>query len=270
MASAPDCCSQVPVPRGPRQGALAQQAAGRFHALPDTEVPRAQAFGGGKNVAQVGRAPPLPTYRILLMLPAPEPGLDSARPHPETARPSRADGPTPGRPTGRHGPARAHRRRPQSVSLPANFVPGPYLKPVAGGAGSPRGGCGVEYHPHPFDAGFDKRHGHPARCYRAAGCRTSGLRGRLRLPWAPGRYAALRPPGWQVFCAGPGSKATAAWARTHGLPLTEIAPTDQETPGTLCLLRPDGHVGLAASSFDEKVFSAYLTPWVAVDTLAMK
>ena len=26
MASAPGCCSQVPAPRGPRQGALAQQA----------------------------------------------------------------------------------------------------------------------------------------------------------------------------------------------------------------------------------------------------
>ena len=94
--------------------------------------------------------------------------------------------------------------------------------------------------------------------------------GGIRLPWAPGRYAALRPPGWQVFCAGPGPEATAAWARAHGLPLTEIAPADQETPGALCLLRPDGHAGLAASSFDEKGFSACLTPWVAVDTLAIK
>ena len=44
----------------------------------------------------------------------------------------------------------------------------------------------------------------------------------------------------------------------------------QETPGTLYLLRPDGYVGLVASSFDEKVFSAYLTQWVAADILVAK
>ena len=94
--------------------------------------------------------------------------------------------------------------------------------------------------------------------------------GGMRLPWAPGRYQALRTPGWQVFCAGPGPEATAAWARAHGLPLTEIIPMAQETPGTLYLLRPDGYVGLVASSFDEKVFSAYLTQWVAAVILVAK
>ena len=73
-----------------------------------------------------------------------------------------------------------------------------------------------------------------------------------------------------MFCAAPGPEATAAWARAHGLPLTEIAPADQETPGALCLLRPDGYVGLVASSFDEKVFSAYLTQWVAAGILVAK
>lgn len=94
--------------------------------------------------------------------------------------------------------------------------------------------------------------------------------GGMRLPWAPGRYQALRTPGWQVLCAGPGSEATAAWARAHGLLLTEIIPMAQETPGTLYLLRPDGYVGLVASSFDEKVFSAYLTQWVAAGILVAK
>jgi len=73
-----------------------------------------------------------------------------------------------------------------------------------------------------------------------------------------------------VFCAAPGPETTAAQSRAHGLLLTEIAPADQETPGTLYLLRPDDHVGLAAPSFDEKVFSAYLTPWVAVGILVAK
>ena len=96
--------------------------------------------------------------------------------------------------------------------------------------------------------------------------------GGMRLPWAlgPSRYQALRTPGWQVLCAGPGPETTAAWVRAHGLPLTEIIPMAQETPGTLYLLRPDGYVGLVASSFDEKVFSAYLTQWVAAGVLVAK
>lgn len=94
--------------------------------------------------------------------------------------------------------------------------------------------------------------------------------GGMRLPWAPGRYQALRTPGWQVLCAGPGPEATAAWASAHGLLPTEAAPTAQETPGALYLLRPDGYVGLMAPSFDEKVFSAYLMQWVAAGILVAK
>ena len=93
---------------------------------------------------------------------------------------------------------------------------------------------------------------------------------RRLTPSLPNQSQALRTPGWQVFCAAPGPEATAAWARAHGLPLTEIALANQETPGTLYLLRPDGYAGLVVPSFDEKVFPACLTPWVAVDTLVMK
>ena len=92
----------------------------------------------------------------------------------------------------------------------------------------------------------------------------SEVTGGMRLPWALGRYEALRTPGWQVLRVGPGPVAAAAWASKYGLPLTEIAPTVHETPGALYLMRPDGYVGLAASSFDEKVFSAYHSQWVAV------
>ena len=47
----------------------------------------------------------------------------------------------------------------------------------------------------------------------------------------------------------------------------EVVHTAQETPGTLYLLRPDGYVGLMGSSFEEKVFSAYLTQWVAAPVI---
>ncbi|WP_229749050.1 hypothetical protein [Hymenobacter frigidus] len=53
---------QVAVAQLPRHAAhgqrpLAQQALGRFHALPDDEMLQAKAFGGGKHVAQVGKPP---------------------------------------------------------------------------------------------------------------------------------------------------------------------------------------------------------------------
>ena len=96
------------------------------------------------------------------------------------------------------------------------------------------------------------------------------VQGGMRLPWAPGRYEALRTPGWQVLCAGTSPETVPVWAHAHRLHCTEVAPTAQETPGTLYLLRPDGYVGLVAPAFDEKVFSVYLLQWVAVDSLVLK
>ncbi|MDB5234721.1 MAG: hypothetical protein JWR44_1714 [Hymenobacter sp.] len=93
--------------------------------------------------------------------------------------------------------------------------------------------------------------------------RVAEVSGGMRLPWAPGRYAALRPPGWHVLCVGPGPEALATWTQAHGLPLTEAAPTAQEVPGTVYVVRPDGYLGLTAPSFDEKVFSDYITQWEA-------
>lgn len=54
------------------------------------------------------------------------------------------------------------------------------------------------------------------------------------LAVGPGRYAALRPVGRHVLSVG---------------------------PGTAYLVRPDGYVGLAASSCSEAAFSAYATEW---------
>ena len=83
----------------------------------------------------------------------------------------------------------------------------------------------------------------------------------MRQLWAPGRYETLRPPGWHLMHAGLGLVAPASWARVHEVPLTEVSPTPEN---------PDGYVRLVASSFDEKVFLAYLTQWIAVDVLVIK
>jgi 2-polyprenyl-6-methoxyphenol hydroxylase-like FAD-dependent oxidoreductase len=88
-----------------------------------------------------------------------------------------------------------------------------------------------------------------------------GCRGGMRLPWAPGRYAALRQVGWQVLAVGPPAPALVGWAHAHTLPLTEIAPTPPETPGTVYLVRPDGYVGLVAPAFSENTFSTYARQW---------
>ena len=50
--------------------------------------------------------------------------------------------------------------------------------------------------------------------------------------------------------AGLGLVAPASWARVHEGPLMKVAPAPEN---------PDGYVRLVVSSFDEKVFLAYLT-----------
>ena len=88
-----------------------------------------------------------------------------------------------------------------------------------------------------------------------------GVAGGMRLTWAPGRYEGLRAVGWQVRHIGPAPARLTAWAAAHQLPVTELAPLAGETPGTVCLLRPDSYIGLAAVSFEEARFEAYATQW---------
>ncbi len=85
--------------------------------------------------------------------------------------------------------------------------------------------------------------------------------GGMRLPWAPGRYEALRPAGWQVLCLGPAPAGLADWARARRLPLVETGPTTEETTGTVYLVRPDAYVGLVAATFGEGAFSTYAGRW---------
>ncbi len=90
---------------------------------------------------------------------------------------------------------------------------------------------------------------------------SQGRAGGRRLPWAPGRYGALRPAGWHVLSVGPAPAALGAWAQARALPLAQAAPAAGEVPGTVYLVRPDGYVGLAAPAFSEAAFSAYATQW---------
>ena len=89
-----------------------------------------------------------------------------------------------------------------------------------------------------------------------------GVAAGARLPWAPGRYERLRPVGWQVLCVGLAPASLTAWAKAHGLLLTEITPVAPEMPGAVYLMRPDAYVGLAAVAFNEAAFTAYARQWL--------
>ncbi|GAB2872609.1 FAD-dependent monooxygenase [Hymenobacter ruber] len=94
-----------------------------------------------------------------------------------------------------------------------------------------------------------------------SGGRAGGVAGGQRLPWAAGRYEALRPVGWHLLHVG-SVPAARAWASARSLVATEVAPAAAETPGTVYLVRPDGYVGLVAAAFDEAEFTAYARHWL--------
>lgn len=89
----------------------------------------------------------------------------------------------------------------------------------------------------------------------------AAVAGGQRLPWAPGRYEALRPAGWHLLHVGP-NPAARTWAATQGLPATEVAPAAGEAAGAVYLMRPDAYVGQAAATFAEAAFSAYARQWL--------
>ncbi|MBH8571271.1 FAD-dependent monooxygenase [Microvirga sp. STS02] len=91
--------------------------------------------------------------------------------------------------------------------------------------------------------------------------RAGGVAGGRRLPWAAGRYEALRPVGWHLLHVGP-VPAAQAWAAAHNLAATQIAPTATEAPGTVYVVRPDGYVGKVAAAFNEMEFAAYARQWL--------
>jgi 2-polyprenyl-6-methoxyphenol hydroxylase-like FAD-dependent oxidoreductase len=91
--------------------------------------------------------------------------------------------------------------------------------------------------------------------------RAGDVAGGQRLPWAAGRYEALRPVGWHLLHVGP-MPAAQAWATAHAVAATEIAPAAAETPGTVYLVRPDGYAGLVAPAFNEQAFTDYARQWL--------
>jgi 2-polyprenyl-6-methoxyphenol hydroxylase-like FAD-dependent oxidoreductase len=89
------------------------------------------------------------------------------------------------------------------------------------------------------------------------------LHGGDRLPWLERQdnYAPLASLDWQIHCYGPPPAAVADWCGHTRLPLHTFAPTDRIPAGTVCLIRPDGHIGWIGRSAYREGLTAYATTW---------
>ena len=89
------------------------------------------------------------------------------------------------------------------------------------------------------------------------------LRGGDRLPWLARQdnYAALASLDWQIHCYGPPPAAVADWCGHTRLPLHIFAPSDRIPAGTVCLIRPDGHIGWIGRSAYREGLTAYAATW---------
>jgi 2-polyprenyl-6-methoxyphenol hydroxylase-like FAD-dependent oxidoreductase len=98
--------------------------------------------------------------------------------------------------------------------------------------------------------------------------RAGRVRGGDRLPWVPladgsSNFEPLTARRWQVHVHGTPGAELEAWCARHDLPL-EVFPFTREATGrtglaedAVYLVRPDGHVGLAAEAFLASAFDAY-------------
>jgi 2-polyprenyl-6-methoxyphenol hydroxylase-like FAD-dependent oxidoreductase len=98
--------------------------------------------------------------------------------------------------------------------------------------------------------------------------RAGRVRGGDRLPWVPlprggSNFEPLTRLDWQVHVYGAPRADLRDWCARHQLPL-EVFTFTREAMGrtglardAVYLVRPDGHVGLAAADFDAPKFEAY-------------
>ncbi len=101
--------------------------------------------------------------------------------------------------------------------------------------------------------------------------RAGKVRGGDRLPWVPteegGNFGALQSLRWQIHVYGTPSPDLLAWCAARELPLHAFAFSAAARRAGLAgdafyLVRPDGHVGLAASHFHRCEAEAYAARWL--------
>lgn len=84
-----------------------------------------------------------------------------------------------------------------------------------------------------------------------------------RLPWLrhADNFAPLKSLDWQLHCYGDARLDLLNWCERYKIPLHFFVPAEPFKPGTLCLVRPDGHIGWAGHSTDLSALRRYVTRW---------
>lgn len=101
--------------------------------------------------------------------------------------------------------------------------------------------------------------------------RAGRVRGGDRLPWVPQPSGSNVDPlgslAWQAHVYGDPDPGLAAWCARlevplHTFPFTRAARRAGLADGAVYLVRPDGHVGVAARRFDRGDLDAYAARWL--------
>lgn len=84
-----------------------------------------------------------------------------------------------------------------------------------------------------------------------------------RLPWLrhADNFAPLKSLDWQLHCYGEARTDILTWCERYRMPLHFFGSAEPFKPGTLCLVRPDGHIGWVGRSTDLAALSRYVTHW---------
>ena len=84
-----------------------------------------------------------------------------------------------------------------------------------------------------------------------------------RLPWLrqQDNHAPLKSLDWQLHCYGDTRMDLLAWCERCKMPIHFFRPAEPFRKGTLCLVRPDGHIGWVGHSSDLTGLNRYVTHW---------
>ncbi|HEV9037577.1 MAG TPA: FAD-dependent monooxygenase, partial [Puia sp.] len=90
-----------------------------------------------------------------------------------------------------------------------------------------------------------------------------GIHGGDRLPWLmrQDNYGVLQSMDWQIHCYGEASKDLTEWCSRSSIPLHVFSPAGAIHRGTICLIRPDGHIGWIDNRAATDELTRYVHQW---------
>lgn len=90
-----------------------------------------------------------------------------------------------------------------------------------------------------------------------------GLHGGDRLPWLAGQdnYQVLKSMDWQMHCYGVVPDELSDWCSRSNIPLHVFSPGRVIGKDTICLIRPDGHIGWIGNRAMTDELTRYVHKW---------